>query len=95
MSTPPILDLGLDTPTRRDLEFVYVGDPMCSWCWGFAPALEELQDRYDIPLRTVMGGLRTGPSANEMDQASREQLASYWDGRGADRSALHPRIAAT
>lgn len=80
MSTPPMLDLGLDTSARRDLEFVYVGDPMCSWCWGFAPALEELQDRYDIPLRTVMGGLRTGAAANEMDQASRDQLASYWDG---------------
>jgi putative protein-disulfide isomerase len=80
MSTPPTLDLGLEVPTRRDLEFVYVGDPMCSWCWGFAPALERLEGRYGIPLRTVMGGLRTGPAADEMDQAAREQLATYWDG---------------
>ncbi len=80
MNTPPALDLGLDVPARRDLEFVYVGDPMCSWCWGFAPALEQLQRCYAIPLRTVMGGLRTGPAANEMDQVARDQLATYWDG---------------
>ncbi|MEX2550517.1 MAG: DsbA family protein [Nitriliruptoraceae bacterium] len=80
MATPPTLDLGLEAPVRRDLEFVYVGDPMCSWCWGFAPALERLEGHYKIPLRTVMGGLRTGPAADEMDEAARQQLATYWDG---------------
>ncbi len=80
MTTPPAPELGLDVPIRRDLEFIYVGDPMCSWCWGFAPALEQLDNRYGIPLRTVLGGLRTGPAADEMDQAARHRLAAYWDG---------------
>lgn len=74
----PSLDLGIKPPARDDLEFVYVGDPMCSWCWGFAPALEELESRYAIPLRVVMGGLRTGPDAEPMDAAARTRLAAYW-----------------
>lgn len=83
MTTPPLLDLGLDMQSRRDLEFVYVGDPMCSWCWGFAPALERLEGTYGLPVRTVMGGLRTGSQADEMDQPARTQLAKYWDGVAA------------
>lgn len=78
MDTVPSLDLGLNTPSRLDLEFIYVGDPMCSWCWGFSPALEAIQDRYAIPLRTVMGGLRTGPQAEPMDVDARAQLSDYW-----------------
>lgn len=42
MTNPPLLDLGLEPRTQIAVEFVYVGDPMCSWCWGFAPALEKL-----------------------------------------------------
>lgn len=78
MTTPAPIDLGLTRPVGRDLEFVYVGDPMCSWCWGFAPALEQLQARYPVPLRVVMGGLRTGSQAQEMTSPAREQLSRYW-----------------
>lgn len=80
MTNPPLIDLGLKQQTQLDLEFVYVGDPMCSWCWGFAPALEELDSRYSIPLRVVMGGLRTGSQADPMDEQARQQLADYWQG---------------
>lgn len=41
-------------------KLIYFGDPMCSWCYGFAPELEkvvtELSDKVDLEL--VMGGLR-------------------------------------
>lgn len=80
MTKPPLIDLGLEPRTQLDLEFVYVGDPMCSWCWGFSPALEELESRYNIPLRVVMGGLRTGSQAEPMHATAREQLADYWQG---------------
>lgn len=80
MINPPLLDLRLEQQTDLDLEFVYVGDPMCSWCWGFAPALEALDSRYSIPLRVVMGGLRTGSQAEPMDKQERQQLADYWQG---------------
>ncbi len=61
-----------------DLELIYVGDPMCSWCWGFAPVLDQLDQRFDIPLRVVAGGLRPGPAAEEMDDAMRRMLLHHW-----------------
>jgi putative protein-disulfide isomerase len=38
-------------------EIIYVGDPMCSWCWGFSPVLHRIASGYDVPLRVVVGGL--------------------------------------
>lgn len=80
MTRPQAIDLGLDQRTHLDVEFVYVGDPMCSWCWGFSPVLEELESRYGIPLRVVMGGLRAGPEAQPMGVEARRQMADYWQG---------------
>ncbi len=43
----------------NEIELIYVGDPMCSWCWGIAPQLDTLVRTHpDIPLRIVVGGLR-------------------------------------
>lgn len=80
MTTLPSLDLGPGPLPRPDLGFIYVGDPMCSWCWGFAPVLEQLERRYGLPLVVVMGGLRTGPQADVMGADARAQLATYWQG---------------
>ncbi|MBU6956957.1 protein-disulfide isomerase [Pseudomonas sp. CVAP len=41
----------------------YIGDPMCSWCWGISPALEELArycEQKQIGFTLTMGGLRAG-----------------------------------
>jgi len=39
----------------------YFGDPMCSWCWGFKPTLERVEQEYpELRRVTVMGGLRQG-----------------------------------
>lgn len=29
--------------TSESLEVIYVGDPMCSWCYGIAPELDKLK----------------------------------------------------
>lgn len=42
---------------------VYVGDPMCSWCYGVAPVVVGLQQYCEanhIGFEMVMGGLRSG-----------------------------------
>ncbi len=62
----------------EDLEFVYVADAMCSWCWGFAPVLDAIAARYEIPIRVVAGGLRPGPSSEVLDARFRATLASHW-----------------
>ncbi|NPC76191.1 DsbA family protein, partial [Corallococcus exiguus] len=41
-------------------EVLYVGDPMCSWCWGGSPGLLQLEAealRRGIPFRIRVGGL--------------------------------------
>ncbi len=60
-------------------ELIYVGDPMCSWCWGFAPVLDELAERFRMPIRMVVGGLRPGPSAEVVDDRMAEFLAHHWE----------------
>lgn len=55
---------------------IYVGDPMCSWCWGFAPEIEDLAT--DFPVEVVVGGLRPGPMAQELDDRMARYLARHW-----------------
>ena len=60
-------------------ELIYVGDPMCSWCWGFAPTLKSIrlqcENRVDVTL--VVGGLHPGTSEPQSD--SRKQfLREHW-----------------
>ena len=64
---------------RMQKELLFVVDPMCSWCWGFAPIIEELRttlgDEYRFSL--VLGGLRT---KGEMpwNDTSKEYLRGHW-----------------
>ncbi|MCB0707366.1 MAG: DsbA family protein [Saprospiraceae bacterium] len=48
---------------QEGIELIYVGDPMCSWCWGISPQLNQLKQKAEqagIPYRLVLGGLRPG-----------------------------------
>lgn len=65
--------------TKPDIEFVYVADPMCSWCWGFAPVVERMGEVYAIPMRLLVGGLRPGPEAEELDDRLERLLAHHWE----------------
>ena len=60
----------------RVRKLIYVGDPMCSWCWGFAPEIESLADDY--PIEVVVGGLRPGPSAQPLDDRMAASLRHHW-----------------
>lgn len=79
-------------------ELIYVGDPMCSWCWGIAPELESLQERRpDLGFRVVVGGLRPGPNAEEMTEGMARYLGHHWrqvtarSGQRFDHSILERR----
>lgn len=62
-----------------DREIIYVGDPMCSWCWGIAPELDALTaQRPDLRFRVVLGGLRPGPNAREVDDRMAASLDHHW-----------------
>ncbi|MEM1412047.1 MAG: DsbA family protein [Pseudomonadota bacterium] len=60
------------------MQFVYVMDPMCGWCYGFQPELDDfLAEHPAAELVWIMGGLAPD-SQTPMDEALRETIASYW-----------------
>jgi len=60
---PKSSEVAAETNWKDSQEIIYIGDPMCSWCWGISPEINALQ-RYGlqkgIPLTLTMGGLRPG-----------------------------------
>lgn len=64
--------------------FVYFADPMCSWCYGFAPVITELAERFEdrMSLQLVMGGLRVGNTA-PMRAEDKAYIRDAWTRVGA------------
>ena len=57
---------------------VYVGDPMCSWCYGFGVPLQKLlQQLPGVPLAVVLGGLRAY-NKEVMPDALKSTLRHHW-----------------
>lgn len=60
------------------MKLLYVVDPMCSWCYGFAPTLEGVLAELDgIEVELVLGGLAPD-SDKPMPEAMREYVQSAW-----------------
>ncbi|MFT5200128.1 MAG: putative protein-disulfide isomerase [Planctomycetota bacterium] len=58
---------------------LYVVDPMCSWCYGLAPALDQVRSqlRENVAMDLVMGGL--APDSDEpMDETTRGYVQHAW-----------------
>jgi putative protein-disulfide isomerase len=57
----------------------YFADPMCSWCWGFAPVISAIKERYADRMKIVlmMGGLRPGTTEPQTPEA-REETLQHW-----------------
>ena len=64
----------------NDRELIYVADPMCSWCWGFAPVIARVRAEYQsaVKISLVIGGLRPGPAARRLDDEMRRYLRAAW-----------------
>lgn len=58
---------------------IYVVDPMCSWCWGFSPVIEEIVRRYrdQVTIKVLLGGLRPG-NTERFDERKRAYILSHW-----------------
>ncbi len=74
---------GKQTPVEwtSEQEIIYVGDPMCSWCWGISPQLNALRrqgTKEGIPFRLVMGGLRPG-GGDPWNQKFKDFLQHHWE----------------
>ena len=59
---------------------IFVIDPMCSWCWGFHPIIEELRTKHNdkFQFSLVVGGLRT-KGQMPWTEENKSYLAQNWN----------------
>lgn len=73
----------MEQPRKKEhaasLAVTFVGDPMCSWCYGFAPELKKLREAWheQATFSLLVGGLRRDQTV--MDTRLREYLHHHWD----------------
>lgn len=69
--------MSLDWLTSKSNALIYIGDPLCSWCYGIAPELDILKDQLkEIDFHIVMGGLRPFNTEKAIDMA--DFLREHW-----------------
>ena len=79
----PDLDQPVDAAapaTRPGFAVRYIGDPMCSWCWGISPtvgAVEAFYQAHGIEFSITMGGLRAG-GGDPWNAAFKDFLRNEW-----------------
>ncbi len=58
---------------------IYIGDPMCSWCYGVTNELAEVKEKFDgrLGFELVMGGLR--PYNTQKMSELKSFLAHHWE----------------
>ena len=58
---------------------VYIGDPMCSWCYGFGVPLQKVLEQLPgVPLAVVLGGLRAY-NQEVMPDTLKNTLHHHWE----------------
>ncbi len=65
---------------NRERGIIYIGDPMCSWCWGFSPVVDSIIEHFaaKVPVFIVVGGLRVGNS-EIMNDGLKGFLRHHWE----------------
>lgn len=64
--------------TAAPVSLLYVGDPMCSWCYGFAVPLARLRAQFpELPVQLMLGGLRAY-NTQVMDADLKNKLRQHW-----------------
>lgn len=60
------------------MQFVYFASPMCSWCWGFSPVIQQLKKAYGTEkIRLVLTPFRVD-TTEPMDDALRNYVLGQW-----------------
>ena len=57
----------------------YIHDPMCSWCWGYRPTWDALQQALPtaVDVEYVAGGLASD-SSEPMPMAQQQMIQQHW-----------------
>ncbi len=60
-------------------EIIYIGDPMCSWCWGISNHLRELKEHFaQFQFSILLGGLRPG-GGDPWNDKMKAFLQHHWE----------------
>lgn len=63
--------------SQKELTLYYVGDPMCSWCYGFTNEWNQFCANHPgIKISYIMGGLR--PDGTESMSSLKDFLTEHW-----------------
>ncbi len=59
---------------------LYIADPMCSWCWGFSPVIDQVRNHFGakLAMRLLMGGLRPGTD-EPMTFGMKAEIRGHWE----------------
>ena len=61
------------------MKLLYVGDPMCSWCYGFGKEMTALMALHPgLEMEIIVGGVRAG-ATDLLDQAGKEFRLGHWE----------------
>jgi putative protein-disulfide isomerase len=61
------------------MKLIFVGDPMCSWCYGFGKELSILAARHpELSLEIVVGGVRAG-ATDLLDDSGKQFRLGHWE----------------
>jgi len=71
------LALSMTIPPKPKL--IYIGDPMCSWCYGVAPEMEKVKAHFreTLDFEIIMGGLR--PYNTQSMSQLKSFLTQHWE----------------
>lgn len=60
-------------------QLIYVADPMCSWCYGFAPEYTRVVNYFktEVDFKLIMGGLRPY-NTETIDDNMHHFLRKHW-----------------
>jgi putative protein-disulfide isomerase len=61
------------------VQLLYFANPMCSWCWGFAPSIGALAERFGASLEVtvLLGSLGRGD--RPMREADKAFTREHWE----------------
>lgn len=60
------------------MKLIFVGDPMCSWCYGFGKELSALTALHpELELDIVVGGVRAG-ATDILDDEGKQFRLAHW-----------------
>ncbi|MGF6754558.1 putative protein-disulfide isomerase [Paraburkholderia sp. GAS42] len=63
---------------EEDMKLIFVGDPMCSWCYGFSKEMASIVESMpELEVQIVVGGMAAG-STTVLDDAGKQFRLTHW-----------------